>query len=171
MPTPLNKLISDYKDLYQYLLDNGQVSLAINIEDHYRKIFLLSCASYYESQLQDIIKKFVEIHSTDERVLCFLTNKAISRQYHTYFSWEANNINSFLGLFGNEFKSKISVEIKASPDLSKYVSAFLIIGNERNKMVHENFLSYPLEKTFQELESLNQYALKFLDYIRHIFDN
>lgn len=169
MPTLLDNLISQYHEVYKYLMDNGQVTLAIEVETHYKKAFLLSCASYYESEIQNIIKKFVSQNSTDERVYQFLVSKAISRQYHTYFSWDGKNINNFLGLFGSEFKGKISAEVKENPELSEDIQAFLTIGNERNKMVHENFLSYPLDKTFAELENLNQRALRAIAYIRRIF--
>lgn len=169
MPAPLDTLINEYDTLYQYLLDNNQMSLAINIENHYRKVFLLSCASYYESEIQNIIKAFVSKNSKDNRISYFLSNKAINRQYHTYFSWDSSNINTFLGLFGNEFKDKISSDIKSNPDLVESVRAFLAIGNERNKMVHENFLLYPLEKTLPELKQLNQRALSLIEYIRSIF--
>lgn len=53
--------------------------------------------------------------------------------------------------------------------MNKSMKAFLMIGNERNKMVHENFLSYNLEKTFEEIRILNEDASKFVEYLRNIF--
>lgn len=38
----------------------------------------------------------------------FIRNKAIERQYHTYFNWKENkatSINGFWGLWGDEFKN------------------------------------------------------------------
>lgn len=169
MPTPLDSLIEDYSTLYQYLVDNGEISLAVDVENYYKKIFLLSCASYYEKVIQEIIQAFVAENSKDDRVFRFLSNKAIKRQYHTYFSWESANINTFLGLFGTEFKDRIAAEIKEAPDLENGVRAFLTIGNERNKMVHEDFLSYSLGKTFPELKELNRQAFVLIEYIRSIF--
>ncbi len=171
MPTPIQKLIDDYNDLYKILINNGEISSSIMVNEHYRKILLLSCASYYETEIVSIIQEFITKNSTDEKVFNFLNNKAIQRQYHTYFDWKQNsNINQFLGLFGQEFKIKISDEIKNDEDLSLYVKSFLTIGFERNKMVHDNFLEYKLDKTIDEIIELHYNAYKFIQYLRSILE-
>lgn len=130
---------------------------------------LLSCASYYETQIQEIIKSFVQRNSTDDKVSNFVLKKAISRQYHTYFTWDGNNVNSFLGLFGEEFKKVVSAIISQDEVLKEQIKAFLQLGNERNKMVHENFLVYNLEKTFDEIIQMNEKAGKFVEFLRKEF--
>lgn len=130
---------------------------------------LLSCASYYETQIQEIIKSFVQRNSTDDKVSNFVLKKAISRQYHTYFTWDGNNVNSFLGLFGEEFKKEVSAIISQDEVLKEQMKAFLQLGNERNKMVHENFLVYNLEKTFDEIIQMNEKAGKFVEFLRKEF--
>lgn len=170
MSTPIQKLIDNYYELYDLLVKQGEISQSIQVNEHYRKILLLSCASYYEKQITQIIKDFVMLKTEDERIISFVNNKAINRQYHTYFQWDqANNINQFLGLFGAEFKKTISEEIKSSDELSKQISSFLEIGAERNKMVHQNFLEYQLEKTFDEIVKLHKEALNFINYIKSKF--
>lgn len=170
MYTPINGFVEDYHELKGYLLGNGQISLENNIENHLRKVMLLSCASYYENQIQEIIKNFVQRYSTDEKVSNFVLKKAISRQYHTYFVWDGNNVNSFLGLFGENFKKEVSTIISQDEVLKEQMKAFLQLGNERNKMVHENFLVYNLEKTFDEIIQLNEKAEKFVDFLRKEFE-
>ncbi|MDO4719877.1 MAG: HEPN domain-containing protein [Peptostreptococcaceae bacterium] len=99
-----------------------------------------------------------------------IRNKAIKRQYHTYFDWnQTNNINHFLGLFGRDFKNIIAKEIKDNSDLARQVQAFLEIGLERNKMVHQNFLDYNLEKTFDEIRELHEQATSFIEYMENVF--
>lgn len=170
MSTPIQTLIDDYYELNDFLVKKKQISQSIQINEHYKKILLLSCASYYEKQIIEIIKSFVESNTRDERIISFVSNKAIKRQYHTYFQWEqTNNINNFLGLFGLEFKEKVSEEIKSSEDLSRQVKAFLEIGAERNRMVHQNFLEYHLEKTFDEIVRLHEDAICFINYIEAKF--
>ncbi len=66
-------------------------------------------------------------------------------------------------------KKTISEEIKSSDELSKQISSFLEIGAERNKMVHQNFLEYQLEKTFDEIVKLHKEALNFINYIKSKF--
>lgn len=169
MVSPIQKFINNYHELYDFLMLQGMVSESIEVNNHYRKILLLSCASYYESQITDIIQKFVKKYSEDDRVFDFINNKAIQRQYHTLFDWKSSNINSFLGLFGTDFKQKIVNEIKADNNLQECIDAFLTIGDERNKMVHENFLEYKLEKTFEEIVSLHNKATSLIAYLNSIF--
>lgn len=170
MYTPINGFVEDYYELKGYLLDSGQISLENNVENHLKKVMLLSCASYYETQIQEIIKSFVQRNSTDDKISNFVIKKAISRQYHTYFTWDGNNVNSFLGLFGEEFKKEVSTTISNDEALKEQMKAFLQLGNERNKMVHENFLVYNLEKTFDEIIVLNEKADKFVNFLRKEFE-
>lgn len=166
MSSPIDKLISDYNELTKFLINRGQLSESINVKDHYRKILLLSCASYYETRIINAIKLFVKQKSSDEKLCEFVNNKAINRQYHTFFDWnQTKNINNFLGLFGNDFKNKVSEEIKQNVSLANNTSAFLIIGAERNLIVHENFLEYNLEKTFEEIVELHNKSILFIDYL------
>lgn len=170
MGSPIQTLIDDYRDLNQFLMANGKVSESLTVAEHYRKILLLSCASYYETRIVEVIKKFVEVKASDDRISAFVSNKAISRQYHTYFNWDqTSNINSFLGLFGVDFKDKIAAEIKADKDLQEQIKAFLTIGSERNKMVHNNFLECKLDKTFDEIVALQEKANLFIEYLEKIF--
>ncbi len=164
MYAPIKEFIDNYYELKNYLIGNGQISLENNIENHLKKVMLLSCASYYENEIQRIIKEFIDRNSKDEKVKNFVYNKAIARQYHTYFNWDGKNINSFLGLFGEEFKREISSKIVQDEELNKQMRAFLEIGNERNKMVHENFMVYQLDKTFDEIINLNEAAEKFITF-------
>lgn len=125
MGSPIQKLIEDYRNLNNFLMANGQVSESLTVAEHYRKILLLSCASYYETKIVEIIRNFVETKASDERILAFVLNKAINRQYHTYFSWEqTNNVNSFLGMFGADFKEKITAEIKADKSYRNRLELF-----------------------------------------------
>jgi len=103
---------------------------------------------------------------SDKKVKFFLNNRCINRQYHTFFNWKESNVNNFLGLFGHEFKDKVSHEISMDENLKKCTISFLTIGNERNKMVHENFLAYRMMMTFDEIARLNDEALTFIDFIK-----
>ena len=165
----IDNFVSDYEELKEFLLSNMKVTYQIGVEDQLRKVFLLSCASNHEKIIQDIIKTFIDAHSDDECVLCFATNKAINRQYHTYFTWDANNINNFLGLFGSEFKMRVTEKISKIPKMQSNIKAFLTLGNERNMMVHEDYLSYQLEKTLDEIKVLNDDAMLFISFLQERF--
>lgn len=166
---PIQDFILDYDDLKKFLIENNQFSLENNFGHHMRKVLLLSCASYFETEIQELIKTFVEQQSSDDRVLSFVQNKAITRQYHTYFNWDGNNVNSFLAMFGNDFKNETQRKIADNEELKMQMKAFLEIGNERNKMVHENFLSYKLEKTFEEIVELYNKGEQFVLFLKKCF--
>jgi len=162
----IKSFVEEYVDLRKFLTEKSEISMVSVVDNHFKKIYLLSCASYYEMEIKTIIKSLFEKQSQDERILSFVTNKAIERQYHTYFDWKKSNINSFFGLFGESFKNVMMEKIKENDDLSSQIKAFLDIGEERNKMVHENFLDYKLEKTFDEINELNREATKFIEYLK-----
>lgn len=166
---PIHDFILEYDDLKEFLIENNQVSLENNFGHHMRKVMLLSCASYFETEIQEMIKIFVKQQSLDDRVLSFVQHKAISRQYHTYFKWDGNNVNSFLAMFGSDFKDDIQKKITDDEKLKVQMKAFLEIGNERNKMVHENFLSYKLEKTFEEIVDLYKQGEQFVLFLKKNF--
>lgn len=49
--------------------------------------------------------------------------------------------------------------------------SFLKIGFNRNNIVHENFLVFHLEKTFEEIENLHNHASFFLEYLMNALMN
>lgn len=168
--TLIKQFIDDSKELADLLVSTSKISEATAVNDNYKKVLLLSCASCYESRIITIISEFVKSKSQDERVIELVRNKALARQYHTYFQWDqTKNINSFLGLFGSEFKTRICEEISHNDELVEQISAFLTIGSERNNMVHQNFLEYKLEKTFDEIVILHEKATRFIEYLRQKF--
>lgn len=96
-----------YKDLVNNLLDQNELSLKIFAEEHFRKNLLLSCASFHEKEIQRIIIRFVETKSnSNDKIINFVQNKAIKRQYHTYFDWENRKANCFLGFLVQNLKKK-----------------------------------------------------------------
>ncbi len=113
--------------------------------------------------MKRIIEEFSKEKSNNNVALTeFLKNKAIARQYHTFFSRDKNNTNSFFGLFGLDFKEHMKQLITKNPKISDDIKAFLEIGNERNKLVHQNFGNFTSEKTADEIFELYKKATKFL---------
>lgn len=161
---------SSYRGLKNFLLINGELSYQNMIEENLKKSFLLLCASYHENRICHCIENLLINKSRDEKIIHFAKNKGISRQYHTYFDWDKSNANKFLGLFGTEFKELVTNDINSKTELKEAIKAFLEIGNERNMMVHENYLDYSLTKTFEEIEALNDKALFFIRYLQFYFE-
>ena len=159
----------DEKDLYQYLMERNEVSFATYIDSVYKKVLLLSAASYFESEISKIIVNFAkESLKKDQRIAILIEKKVIERQYHTLFSWDANNTNSFWSLFGQDTKDKVRKIIKETADLEKAERAFLSIGNKRNLLVHQNFSEHDLNTTIDEI--YNEYVLanKYVEFVSQV---
>lgn len=165
MDTRIQQLIKNHREIYNYLLNLGEVSFANDIDLYYKKILVFSCASLFENlicnEIYDVAK-----NKSPMPIAEFIRNKAIERQYHTYFNWKeckTSSINGFLGLWGDDFKTTFANKIKSDIKLNKGVIAFIKIGNERNLMAHENFIEYSPAMTFAEVESLYGEAEYFVD--------
>ncbi len=173
--TPVDIINDEYKSIFNFLNNEGQPSLSSDVNKHFKKIILLSSASYFEHKIQEILIEFVSNKSNNNSMAVNLfKKKAISMQYHSYFSWgEKNNpdkpgknANQFFALFGDDFKKEVEEEIKIKSELEQSVKAFLEIGHLRNIMVHSNFAAYYIDnKTAEEIFELYGKAIPFITYI------
>ena len=169
-PTVVDRLYCDFQDIVDHL-DQAEVSLQVTAQEAFRKYLLVTAASYFEREIKDQIIRIVEKSSSgDETIVAFVRNKAIERQYHTYFQWERRNANSFFGLFGERFKSYMSNRVQADHAYEKAVQAFLELGRERDRLVHQDFGTFPLEKTSEEIFGLYREACLFVNSLETSFE-
>jgi len=164
MPSAVDRLYEEATAVIRVLEQNAEVSLQVAASENFRKVLLLAAASYFEQRVCNCVMEFVR-ERTGGSVLVesFVRNKAIARQYHTWFRWDESNANQFFGLFGADFKSAMIQRVNASEELRVSVRAFLEIRNERNRLVHQDFATFQLEKTLEEIYGLYQRALEFID--------
>lgn len=166
VPTIVDDLYEDHRALLDYLLDRQQPSYYSTVDEHFRKMLVLSASSFFEESLKGILRAFVSRHSSSNKlVLQFVENKAISRQYHTFFDWESGNANRFFSLFGREFSAFMKGAVSADNALDVSIRAFLELGTLRNQMVHMNFAQFAMEKTAEEIYGLYVRARLFLEVL------
>ena len=115
--------------------------------------------------------KLVEKYCGCEVVMEFVRNKAVERQFHTYFQWNERNTNSFFGLFGEGFKSYMIRRVKEDEDYEQAMRAFLELGNDRNRLIHQNFGTFTLEKTSEEIFAHYKKAYLFVNSLEPSFDD
>ena len=161
----IERKYNDFKEIIDYLEKNKEISLKNIADNDLKKNLLLSAASYFEDLIKEIILNFVENNSNKQIIKSFVKNKAVERQYHTYFDWKAKNANRFFSLFGEEFKMQAEIDIKNDINLKKFIQDFLELGNLRNEIVHENFTVFPIEKTAEEIFELYCSAYQFIEYL------
>jgi len=171
MTTVVDRLQAEFSDLIGILDKAGEISLRSAADDNLRKALLLAAASYFERRMTEAVLEFIN-KSTNGHALVtsFVRNKAISRQYHTWFNWDAKNANSFFGLFGEDFKKYMSKRVDKDEGLEGGIRAFLEIGNQRNRLVHQDFGSFSLEKTSEEIYGLYKKAAMFVDFFPDALD-
>src|SRR5689334_4540141 len=132
MDTPIDLLYNEYKEIDAFLASQGQISYQISIRETYKKSLLLSSASYFETLITETIKEYCdEVSNSNQLLKEFLKNKAIERQYHTYFNWRdlKKGTNSFFGLFGEVFSKFMKQIIEQDDQLDNGILAFLKLGS------------------------------------------
>ena len=148
----IDRIYEDHKELKKFLEDNKEISLSVSTDEIYRKTLLLAISSYFEDRITNCVLEYVQEQTHEKHIISELVrNKFISRQYHTWFRWEEKNINSFLRIFGESFKK------------------YLELGLDRNRLVHQNFAAFSLEKTSDELYSSYKEAIKIIDRLPKLF--
>ena len=168
MDTIIDIYYKENNEILKYFEEQNEVSFRNDADNKLKKILLLYIASYFEKEISELITDYVNHTSGSAMILSFVQNKAIKRQYHTYFTWDGNNANSFFSMFGQDFKQIATKEIKEK-DLESPIKSFLELGSLRNSMVHQNAGSFVIEKTTAEIYETYKEALKFLLYLREKF--
>lgn len=168
MPTIIDQQYESGNSLVDYLKNQQQITFFNEAENNFRKTILLSSASYFEKEISETVIEFAKSHTdNNELVISIIKQKAVSRQYHTYFDWDkATNANKFFSLFGEDFKNKMIKKVKDDHKLDKSIKSFLEIGQERNKMVHQNFAEIVIDKTAEEIYKLYQDSIYFIETIK-----
>ena len=111
-------LHNDFSDILNFLDESGEISWRSVADENFRKVLLVAATSHFERSITEVVVNFVEqVTSKDHLIKWFVQNKAVSRQYHTWFDWEKKNANKFFGLFGDSFKNHISEKVRTNNDL------------------------------------------------------
>lgn len=148
--TSIESMFQNYNSYYQFLMEHNEISFANDYKSQFSKVMLLACASYFESQV------VMKIHCMLNPSQCglthdFIDNKALVRQYHTLFDWKKRNANQFFSFFGVQFKDFMVSKVNSNSELSRSISDFMEIGELRNKLAHNNYATFVLESTAEEI--------------------
>ncbi|REE67527.1 HEPN domain-containing protein [Pantoea ananatis] len=164
--TIVDTLHSDFTTLLSYLNDNNEISFQSLVNDNFRKSLLLSSASYFENVLSECVYRFVVECTYERHIITFMVRRnVIERKYHTWFEWgKSNNANSFFSIFGEDFLSHAKIYVRGNEEIATAIKAFLDIGTDRNRLVHQNFASFTLEKTAEEIYQNFLLAKQFVDW-------
>ena len=167
--TSVNKLHTEFFNLLQFLNDREEYNFHNFADGCFRKLLLIAAASDFEKRLTDVVFQFSEETLVKDHLLVFfIKNKGIIRQYHTWFDWESKNANRFFSLFGDDFKKYMEKLTKSDREFSLSINAFMEIGAERNRIIHQDFINFPMEKTTEEIYKLYLSANGFIEQFPNI---
>ena len=164
----IEKMKSEHDAVIQRLADSRDTSLQLSTQAVLSKSLVISVASYFEKLITDeIVEVFHEATSQSDVLTEFVRRKAISRRYHEWFDWKNRSANSFFNSFGPD--SKVFFQDRIDK-LNDSLRAFLELGDLRNRLAHENFATFPLDKTLEEIFVLygeaNRFVGQFPDVMR-----
>ncbi|MEJ5178860.1 HEPN domain-containing protein [Erwinia sp. MYb416] len=164
--TIVDRLHVEFYELIALLQKTQEISLISSAEENFKKSLLLAAASFFEKNMSDCVMDFVcESAGGGHIIASLVQNKAIKRQYHTWFSWDEKNANAFFSLFGQDFLQVAKIAVRENPALDSSIKAFLEVGRERNRLVHQDFGNFTLEKTTREIYDLYQEATYFVEWV------
>lgn len=160
----VDRLYHEACDVVADLEASKQISLALAAKDHFRKSLLLAAASRFEYAVTECVLAYIAERAVGSHtVRTFVQKKALERQYHALFDWKSKNANYFFGLFGDELRS--AVKDALDENLKASIQAFMELGSERNKLVHGDYATFPMEKTLEEVYDLYKSAMAFVEFL------
>lgn len=176
MNTAVDNIWQEYVSVRDLLTKLKEVSALNDYTNTMRKVVILSCGSYFEHEMTEMLKGYVlEVSNGNEHIVSFLEKQAIQQRYYTLFDWGKQDeptqpnrsAKKFLKLFGNDFCAQVEAIVNEQQEVKDAQEAFLELGHLRNILVHSNFADYIYaDKTPEEIFSLYQKACKFIPFIR-----
>lgn len=139
--------------------------------EHSAKTLLIAGASYFERKVIAAVQVYVEGSTKSSAVKHFAYHQAVDRKFFSLFNFSADtkNINDFLNKFGPTFASWAKSNMPKTGIDKDAQLAFLDFCRLRNSLVHNNYATFPINKTLAEVKSAFDGASKLLDWIEDAF--
>lgn len=166
--TRVDEIHKEFSELLEFLSEKGEITLQNSVEEHFRKLLLVAAASYFEKCLTESIIDFAKERIEESALVSLIENEVVSRRYHSWFDWDARNINRFFKLFGKQFREYAKARAEEDDEIGRSITSFIEIGHERNLVMHNDFGSFPLNKTSKEIYDLYLSARKFVEWFPDI---
>ena len=167
-PTAVDKMYEEFTRLDE-LLTGNDLSLGLSMKQHFSKTLLLAAASHFEARLTETVRDFSEasLISRDHPLVGFV-EQATARDYYRWFDWKGRNARSFFGLFGAKFAARAKEIVDDNTELGESIQAFLVIGRERNRLVHGDFARFSMNDTADQIYRRYSIARTFVDWVPEI---
>lgn len=156
-----------HAELGAYLLNAKELTYATDFNTTFRRSLVLAIASFFEHEVTTVLREIPLRHAPRSAfIAAAFERQVITRKYHTYFDWDNLKPGQFFILFGDGYKELARVRMRQDPLVGAAVASFLELGQTRNKLVHQNFVSFAVDKTPEELIVQFRAALPFVAFLR-----
>lgn len=126
----------------------------------------MSAASAFESDIKRLIEAFCDrVSEGSQELISLVRLKILDRQYHTLFSWDQKNADTFFRLFGDSFRDLAQEDVERDEQLKKGIESFLEVGRLRNELIHNDYATFLFHETTNEVINLYREGRVFTDYL------
>lgn len=165
----VERIHEDLKAIGQIVNASKDVSAISGFGEHSSKTLLLAGASYFERRIISSIGDHINA-VTESRVLRHFTfHQAVERKFFSLFDFNGGpkNINAFFKKFGPEYSKWAKTDVAARKDIDQL--AFLNFCSLRNSLVHNNYATYSINKTLDEVWGEFRKAEMLVSWIENSF--
>ncbi len=164
MSNEVDRIYSELNAIKGVITDMGSPSDIVAFEPIASKSMLLATTSYFEKVICEMIMNHAERMSKATTIVSFIDKQALRRKYHTLFNWEKSNINKFIRLFGPQFSEYIEPQLNKD-EIKSAVKEFMLLGQMRNELVHNNYSEYPMQMTTGDIKGKFDTALPLMVFL------
>jgi hypothetical protein len=151
------------------VIQSGDVFAISDYGEHSAKTLLVAGASYFERTIIEAIKKYAESICGSSALGHYVFYQSIDQKFFALFdfSGQQKNINGFLAKFGAKYRDWAKDDLAKLDENSQ--RAFLELCRLRNDLVHNNYATFSIGKTLEEVKSLFDVGLKFVRWVETSF--
>lgn len=148
----------DQYDSIRSCIPSDDISDLADLDAQFRKLAVLSCASYLESDVIDALKTyFLEL---GPGVGEFVRRAALERKFHALFKWEQPLPDFFFKSWGADCDRRYKARL-GDPDFEGVMRSFMLLVASRNQLVHANLAEQASDLTFVEVREHFDRAAQF----------
>ena len=132
-------LWNDLSDLEQcgHLVD---ATALVNTRSAFAKAMILAAGNWLERRTVQALLLFTKSASSNEALVHLVENKVVKRRFHTLFDWDSGKVNSFVGIFGSDFKAKVN-KANGDDEIQRASLDFMELVAARNVLAHDSRIS------------------------------
>ena len=158
----VERLWNDLSDLEEYS-STISASVLVSVRSAFTKAMILAAGNWLEQRTMQALLLFAKSASSNDALVHLVENRVHRRQFHTLFDWKASNVNSFLGLFGADFKGK-ALEA-SSEEIDHAALDFIVLVAERNALAHGSKINDEAQFTSSDVRDKFYNAAGWISWI------